>query len=101
MKVHFIEEASKVIPDSQILINVVSQRVAQLNAGRSPLVPTTPHMGAGDIALQEIIAGKIVWRALKPGEDRFSAVAAASAAAALAVEELATEEGKADFPFGE
>jgi DNA-directed RNA polymerase subunit omega len=31
-----------------------------LNSGRSPLVPTRPSMGAADIALTEIIEGKIV-----------------------------------------
>ncbi len=44
-----------------MLINVVSRRVAQLNNGRSPLVPTTPHMGNANIALTEIIEGKLVY----------------------------------------
>ena len=38
---------------------MVPQRVRQLNTGRSPLIPTVPSMGAADIALQEIIEGKI------------------------------------------
>jgi DNA-directed RNA polymerase subunit omega len=42
-----------------MLINLVSKRVRQLNSGRSPLIPTRPSMGAADIALTEIIEGKI------------------------------------------
>jgi DNA-directed RNA polymerase subunit omega len=38
---------------------MVSKRVKQLNSGRSPLIPTRPSMGAADIALTEIIEGKI------------------------------------------
>ena len=45
MKAELVEQASKIIPEPQMLINVVSRRVAQLNNGRAPLVPTTPHMG--------------------------------------------------------
>lgn len=56
MKAELVEQASKIIPEPQMLINVVSRRVAQLNNGRAPLVPTTPHMGNANIALTEIIA---------------------------------------------
>lgn len=60
MKSNLVVQASEVIPDPQILVNVVSQRVAQLNQGRSPLIDTVPSMGAADIALTEIIEGKVV-----------------------------------------
>ena len=42
-----------------MLVNLVSQRVRQLNSGRSPLIPVRPSMGIADIALTEIIEGKI------------------------------------------
>jgi DNA-directed RNA polymerase subunit omega len=42
-----------------VLINLVSKRVAQLNQGRSPLIEALPSMGFADIALTEIIEGKI------------------------------------------
>ena len=61
MKAELVEQASKIIPEPQMLINVVSRRVAQLNNGRAPLVPTTPHMGNANIALMEIIEGKLVY----------------------------------------
>jgi DNA-directed RNA polymerase subunit omega len=59
MKSDLVEQASEIVTDPLVLINLVSQRVRQLNSGRSPLIPTRPSMGAADIALQEIIEGKI------------------------------------------
>ena len=60
MKSSLVVKASEIIKDPQILVNVVSKRVAQLNQGRSPLIETLPSMGAADIALTEIIEGKVV-----------------------------------------
>ena len=59
MKSHLVDQAAELVPDPQILINMVSKRVQQLNAGRAPLIDTVPRMGAADIALTEIIEGKI------------------------------------------
>lgn len=59
MKSDLVEKASEIVTDPLVLINLVSQRVRQLNSGRSPLVPTRPTMGAADVALTEIIEGKI------------------------------------------
>jgi len=60
MKSDLVDKASKVIPHPPLLINMVSRRVRQLNGGRTPLVERRPGMGTADIALQEIIDGKIV-----------------------------------------
>jgi len=60
MKSSLLVKAAEVIEDPQILVNVVSQRVAQLNQGRAPLIETVPSMGAADIALTEIIEGKVI-----------------------------------------
>jgi len=59
MKSDLLDKASEVVTDPLVLINLVSKRVRQLNSGRSPLIPTVPSMGAADIALTEIIEGKI------------------------------------------
>jgi len=59
MRSDLVVAASKVIPEPPVLINLVSSRVKQLNLGRSPLVETDHRMGAADIALTEIIEGKI------------------------------------------
>jgi len=60
MKSHLVDKAAELIDDPLILVNIVSKRVAQLNQGRSPLIDTLPSMGVADIALTEIIEGKII-----------------------------------------
>ena len=60
MKTELVEKASEVVEDSAVLINMVSKRVRQLNNGRSPLITVVERLGAADIALTEIIEGKIV-----------------------------------------
>ena len=60
MRSDLVERAREVITDPPILINMVSQRVRQLNNGRPPLIRVISRMGQADIALQEIIEGKIV-----------------------------------------
>lgn len=59
MQAQLLEEASKVVPDTQKLINMVSKRVRQLTRGHSPLVDPGPRIVFSDIALREIIEGKI------------------------------------------
>jgi len=59
MKSDLLDKASEIVKDPLVLVNLVSQRVRQLNSGRSPLIPTRPSMGVADIALTEIIEGKI------------------------------------------
>lgn len=54
-----VEEAHKIITNSQVLINVVSKRVRQLSNGARPTVEVGPKMGLADVALQEIIEGKL------------------------------------------
>lgn len=58
-----LEEAAKLIPSQQVLVNVVSKRVRQLTAGHRPMVETGPRMGFSDIALTEIIEGKLKFEA--------------------------------------
>lgn len=59
MREDYIKEASKVISDPNILINVVSRRVKQLRHGNRPLVESLEKLNPEDIALREIIEGKI------------------------------------------
>ena len=55
----YIKEAQKVITDPNILVNVVSRRVKQLRHGNRPLVESLEKLNLEDIALREIIEGKI------------------------------------------
>ena len=59
MKSSLVTEASKVIPESHRLINLVSRRVRQLNSGSRPMVPLESRMGLADIALMEIAQGQL------------------------------------------
>jgi len=53
------------VGNPNVLINLVSRRVRQLNSGGGglsrPLLLDTTGMGAGDIALAEIIEDKMGW----------------------------------------
>jgi DNA-directed RNA polymerase subunit omega len=69
MTTQLLQEAAQVIPNQQLLINVVSKRVRQLGLGHRPLVETTPRMSLTDIALKEIIAGKLTYESLEGGTD--------------------------------
>ena len=59
MNSQLFDEASKVIPDAQKLINMVSKRVRQLSASSRPLIAVDGRMGFMDIALAEIAQGKL------------------------------------------
>jgi DNA-directed RNA polymerase subunit omega len=59
MKADLIKAASAVIPNQQILVNMVSRRVRQLCLGHRPLVQVPPGTRAADIALTEIIEEKL------------------------------------------
>ena len=61
MTSHLLQEAAQVIPNQQLLINVVSRRVRQLGLGHRPLVEATPRSSLTDIALREIIGGKLTY----------------------------------------
>jgi len=69
MTTQLLNEAAQVIPNQQLLINVVSKRVRQLGLGHRPLVETTPRMSLTDIALKEIIAGKLDYESLEGSSD--------------------------------
>jgi len=59
MREEYLREAAAIIDDPNILVNVVSRRVKQLRAGNRPLVESLERLSPEDIALREIIEGKI------------------------------------------
>ena len=59
MKTHHIEEAAKVVPNKQQLINIVSRRLRELSAGSRPMIEVDLQMGLADIAQAEVAAGKL------------------------------------------
>ena len=59
MRDDYIKEALTVIPDANLLINVVSRRVKQLRRGNRPLVESLEKLSSEYVALREVIEGKI------------------------------------------
>ena len=63
MNATLAQKALEKVLNPHVLVNMVSQRVRQLNSGgggRSrPLVADIGNLGAADIALREIIEGKM------------------------------------------
>ncbi|MBV9105193.1 MAG: DNA-directed RNA polymerase subunit omega [Verrucomicrobia bacterium] len=61
MSSQLLEEASKIVPNTALLVNLVSKRVRQLTMGHRPLVEVGPRMSNADVALKEIIDGKLTF----------------------------------------
>jgi DNA-directed RNA polymerase subunit omega len=65
MNATLVKKALEKVINPNILVNLVSQRVRQLNYGGGgrgrPLVADTANLGAADIALREIIEDKMGW----------------------------------------
>ena len=69
MNSELCKKALERVGNPNIMVNVVSRRVRQLTgAGPSarPLVTDTAGLGAADIAMLELIEGKLDWEALEP-----------------------------------
>lgn len=65
MNAELCRKALEKVGNPNVLINLVSRRVRQLNAGGGgmarPLVADATNLGAADIALREILEDKIGW----------------------------------------
>ena len=63
MNADLVKKALEKVPNPNILVNLVSRRVRQLNRGGGgtsrPLVSDIANLGAADIALREIIEDKM------------------------------------------
>lgn len=66
MNSDFLKQALVKVGNPNVLINLVSRRVRQLNGGGGggrPLIADVATLGAADIALLEIIENKLDWTA--------------------------------------
>ena len=63
MNADLVKKALEMVLNPQVLVNMVSQRVRQLNSGAGgrcrPLVAEVGNLSTADIALLEIIEGKM------------------------------------------
>ncbi|MDP4610964.1 MAG: DNA-directed RNA polymerase subunit omega [Opitutales bacterium] len=62
MRDDYLQAAQLVIPDPMILINVISRRAKQLKSGYKPLVESLERLSAEDLALREVMEGKITYQ---------------------------------------
>lgn len=63
MNPELVRKALDRVGNPNVLTNLLSRRVRQLNSGNRPLLIVPPTMGAADIALSEIIEAKMNWDA--------------------------------------
>jgi DNA-directed RNA polymerase subunit omega len=65
MNAELCKRAAEKVGNPNVLVNIVSRRVRQLNSGGGglsrPLISDVGNLGAADIALREIIEDKIGW----------------------------------------
>jgi DNA-directed RNA polymerase subunit omega len=65
-------KAAEKVGNPNILVNLISRRVRQLNSGGGglsrPLVTEVGNLGAADIALRELLEEKIGWDMPEPVE---------------------------------
>jgi len=66
MQSTLLAHASTVVSNQHLLVNLVRLRVRQLMRGHRPLIAAPPGMGLADVALSEVIAGKLNYEAV-PG----------------------------------
>jgi DNA-directed RNA polymerase subunit omega len=59
MRNDYLAAAQNIVMDPMILINIISKRVRQLKFGERPLIYSLERLAPEDIALREIIEGKI------------------------------------------
>lgn len=69
MQAHLLDEASKIVTDPLVLVNAVSKRIRQLIKGQRPMVETGVRVDWADVALREIIEGKLAVRDLLASDD--------------------------------
>jgi len=69
LREEYLRQAQKIIPDANILINVVSRRVKQLKYGARPTVESLEKLSLEDIALLEVIKGNLKYELYEPPKE--------------------------------
>ena len=72
MNAELCKKAAEKVGNPNVLVNLISRRVRQLNSGGGglsrPLIADVGSLGLADIALREIIEGKMGWEVPEPVE---------------------------------
>ena len=65
MNAELCKRAAEKVDNPNVLVNLISRRVRQLNSGGGgasrPLIADVGNLGAADIALRELLEDKIGW----------------------------------------
>ena len=65
MNAELCKKAAEKVGNPNVLVNLISRRVRQLNSGgggmNRPLISNVGNLGVADIALREIIEDKMGW----------------------------------------
>lgn len=69
MRDEYLKEAQAIVEDPNALINLVSRRSKQLKHGSKPLIESLEKLEPEDIALREIIEGKITYQPWEQGSE--------------------------------
>ena len=72
MNSELCRRALEKVGNPNVLVNLVSRRVRQLNSGGAsgsrPLIENAANLGAGDVALTELVDDKMGWELLEPAQ---------------------------------
>ena len=72
MNAELCKRAAEKVGNPNVLVNLISRRVRQLNSGGGgacrPLIADVGNLGAADIALRELLEDKIGWEMPEPIE---------------------------------
>ena len=72
MNAELCRRAAEKVGNPNVLVNLISRRVRQLNSGGGglsrPLIADAGNLGAADIALRELLEEKIGWEMPEPVE---------------------------------
>jgi DNA-directed RNA polymerase subunit omega len=66
MNANLCNEAQELIGNPNVLVNIISARVRQLNAGGARPLIDSPLLGAADLALTELVEGKMDYELTDP-----------------------------------
>ena len=66
MNADLCNEAEELVGNPNILVNIISTRVRQLNTGGARPLIDSPLLGAADLALTELLEGKMDYELTDP-----------------------------------
>lgn len=66
MNAELCNQAEELVGNPNVLVNIISTRVRQLNSGGARPLVDSPLLGAADLALTELVEGKMDYELTDP-----------------------------------